>query len=137
MTVLKILKEIEISNFMDDRGNLNVAEFQKIGKFETKRIYFISNVPESGARGAHAHKYLNQIFFAVAGEFHLTVTDGTHTESVVLSPQDKGYFLPYGYWRDLKNFSNNAVCLVLASEHYDEGDYIRTFEEYLKWTKSE
>lgn len=137
MTHLKILKEIEISNFKDSRGNLNVAEFQSIGNFETKRIYFISNVSENHARGAHAHKTLNQVFFAVAGKLNLTVTDGTVSESVELNPEDKGYFLPSGYWRDLKNFSQDAVCVVLASEHYDESDYIRSYDQYLEWTKSE
>ena len=137
MTALKILKEIEIANFIDSRGNLHVAEFQSIGKFETKRIYFISNVSENDARGAHAHKSLHQVFFAVAGKFILTVTDGTISESVELNPNDNGYFLPSGYWRDLNNFSQDAVCVVLASEHYDESDYIRSFEKYLEWTKSE
>ena len=137
MTALKILKEIEISNFVDSRGNLHVAEFQRIGKFETKRIYFISNVPENDARGAHAHKSLNQVFFAVAGKFNLTVTDGKDSESVELNPKGKGYFLPSGYWRDLNNFSQDAVCVVLASEHYDESDYIRSYDQYLEWTKNE
>ena len=137
MTALKILKEIQVANYLDDRGNLDVAEFQSIGKFETKRIYYISNVPENDARGAHAHKNLDQVFFAVAGNFNLTVTDGSFTETVDLKAHETGYFLPAGYWRDLKNFTNDAVCLVLASEHYDENDYIRSFEEYLEWKKSE
>ena len=137
MSSLKILKEIEIKNLTDDRGTLSVAEFQNIGNFETKRIYYISNVSETDTRGAHAHKRLNQVFFAVAGKFTLTVTDGTNTESVELSPDDKGYFLPSGYWRDLENFTSDAVCLVLASEHYDESDYIRSYDEFLEWIKSE
>jgi mannose-6-phosphate isomerase-like protein (cupin superfamily) len=137
MTALKILKEIQVANYLDDRGNLDVAEFQSIGKFETKRIYYISNVPENDARGAHAHKNLDQVFFAVAGNFNLTVTDGSFTETVDLKAHETGYFLPAGYWRDLKNFTNDAVCLVLASEHYDENDYIRSYEEYLEWKKSE
>ena len=137
MTALKILKEIEITNLIDSRGALNVAEFKSIGKFETKRMYFISNVPESDVRGSHAHKSLNQIFFAVAGSFILTVTDGVIRESVELDSHGKGYLLPAGYWRDLKNFSIDAVCVVLASDHYDEGDYIRSYHEYLEWTKSE
>ena len=132
MTALKILKEIEITNFLDNRGDLNFAEFQRIGKFETKRIYFISNVPEKISRGEHAHKALNQIFFAVTGKLNLTVTDGNVTESVELDPQEKAYFLPAGYWRELSNFTNNAICVVLASEHYDEGDYIHSYDEYLE-----
>ena len=137
MTPLKILKEIQVANYLDSRGNLDVAEFLNIGKFETKRIYYISGVPENDARGAHAHKHLNQVFFAVAGNLSMTVTDGSITETVDLRAHQMGYFLPAGYWRDLKNFTNDAVCLVLASEHYDENDYIRSFEEYLEWKKSE
>lgn len=137
MSSLKILKEIEIMTLSDGRGTLNIAEFQGIGKFETKRIYYISNVPENEVRGAHAHKSLNQVFFAVSGKCTLTVTDGVVTDSVELSPQNKGYLLPFGYWRDLENFSDDAVCVVLASEHYDESDYIRSYDEYLEWTISE
>jgi mannose-6-phosphate isomerase-like protein (cupin superfamily) len=137
MAELKILKEIRVANYLDNRGNLDVAEFQGIGKFETKRIYYISGVPESDARGAHAHKNLDQVFFAVAGNLSMTVTDGSITETVALNAHETGYYLPAGYWRDLKNFTNDAVCLVLASEHYDENDYIRSYEEYLEWKKSE
>jgi mannose-6-phosphate isomerase-like protein (cupin superfamily) len=137
MAELKILKEIQVANYLDNRGNLDVAEFRSIGKFETKRIYYISGVPESDARGAHAHKNLDQVFFAVAGNLSMTVTDGSITETVDLKAHETGYYLPAGYWRDLKNFTNDAVCLVLASEHYDENDYIRSYEEYLEWKKSE
>jgi len=137
MTALKILKEIQVTNFLDNRGNLDVAEFQNIGEFKTKRIYYISSVPEDDARGAHAHKNLDQVFFAVAGNFIMTVTDGSITETVELKAHKEGYFLPAGYWRDLNEFTNDAICLVLASEHYDESDYIHSFEEYLEWKKSE
>ena len=137
MRALELLKEMQVINILDNRGNLDIAEFQNIGKFETKRIYYISNVPESGARGSHAHKNLDQVFFAVAGSFNMTVTDGFISETVELKAHEMGYFLPAGHWRELNNFTNDAVCLVLASEHYDENDYIRSFEEYLEWKKSE
>lgn len=137
MGTLEILKEIHVTTTLDYRGNLDVAEFQNIGKFETKRIYYISNVSENVARGAHAHKKLNQVFFAVAGSFSLKVTDGINTETVELKAHKMGYYLPAGHWRDLVNFTSDAVCLVLASEHYDENDYIRSYEEFLEWKKSE
>jgi mannose-6-phosphate isomerase-like protein (cupin superfamily) len=135
MRTPEILKEIQITSILDSRGNLDIAEFQNIGKFETKRIYYISNVPENDTRGAHAHKNLDQIFFAITGSFNMTVTDGFITETVELKAHEMGYFLPAGHWRDLYNFTNDAVCLVLASEHYDESDYIRSYEEYLEWKK--
>ena len=137
MRTPEILKEIQLTSILDSRGNLDIAEFQNIGKFETKRIYYISNVPENDTRGAHAHKSLDQVFFAVAGSFNMTVTDGFITETVELKAHEMGYFLPAGHWRDLDNFTSDAVCLVLASEHYDENDYIRSYEEYLEWKKSE
>lgn len=137
MTTFKILTEIQVSNFLDDRGSLDIVEFQGIGKFETKRIYYISNVPEHDSRGAHAHKSLNQVFFALAGKFSMTVSDGSLTETVELKAHETGYFLPGGHWRDLSKFTSDAVCLVLASEQYDESDYIRSYEEYLEWKESE
>jgi hypothetical protein len=136
MTFRKILQEIQVVNFKDERGILDVAEFQSIVNFETQRIYYISNVPESSERGSHAHKELKQVFFALVGNFKLTVTDGLVTETVDLVAHGSGYFLPAGYWRDLTDFSNDAVCLVLASNYYDEKDYISSFAEYLEWKQS-
>jgi hypothetical protein len=137
MASLKILQEIQVTTKADARGILDIAEFQGFEKFETKRVYYISNVPESNTRGAHAHKKLNQVFFALSGNFDMSVSDGLVTETVKLKAHENGYFLPAGYWRDLKNFTSDAICLVLASEHYDENDYIRSFEEYLEWKKGE
>ncbi len=137
MTTLNILKEIQVTTKADARGILDIAEFQGFGKFETKRVYYICNVPENNTRGAHAHKKLNQVFFALSGHFSMTVTDGLVTETVELKAHENGFFLPAGYWRDLKNFTRDAICLVLASEHYDENDYIHSFEKYLEWKKDE
>ena len=133
MKLRTILEPIDVENFRDFRGNLDIAELQFIERFEIKRIYCISNVPEGESRGAHGHKELKQIFFALSGKFELTVTDGFIVETVELRAHEKGYFLPAGYWRDLKLFSSDAVCLVLASEHYDAGDYIYSYDEFLKW----
>ena len=132
-----ILKPVHVSHLRDQRGALDVAELEIEDKFETKRIYFISGVPENQSRGAHAHKKLKQIFFAVVGSLEMTVTDGSASETVRLIAHQEGFFLPAGYWRDLKNFSENAVCLVLASEHFSEADYIRSYDEYLRWRTNE
>jgi len=136
MTTLKILQEIQLTSKADARGILDIAEFQGFGKFETSRVYYISNVPESSTRGAHAHKRLNQVFFALSGNFEMTVTDGLVTETVELKAHENGYFLPAGYWRELKNFTSDAICLVLASEHYDENDYIHLYDDYLDWRRN-
>lgn len=132
-----ILKPVHVSHLMDQRGTLDVAELKIEDQFETKRLYCISGVPKSQSRGAHAHKSLKQIFFAVAGSLELTVTDGSTIETVELVAHKEGFFLPAGYWRDLKNFSDDAVCLVLASEHFSEADYIRSYDEYLRWRANE
>jgi dTDP-4-dehydrorhamnose 3,5-epimerase-like enzyme len=137
MAALKILQEIEVMTAVDARGILDIAEFQGFGKFETRRVYYISSVPEGNTRGAHAHKKLNQVFFSLSGHFDMTVTDGLVTETVQLKAHENGFFLPAGNWRELKNFTSDAICLVLASEHYDENDYIRSYEDYLEWKKSE
>jgi dTDP-4-dehydrorhamnose 3,5-epimerase-like enzyme len=125
---------VEVENFIDDRGALSISN---LPNFELKRIYYISSVPANTLRGAHAHKKLKQIFFALSGKFNLRVTDGVITEEVELSAFGPGYFLSEGYWRELSNFSPDAVCLVLASEHYDENDYIHSYDEYLDWKKIE
>jgi dTDP-4-dehydrorhamnose 3,5-epimerase-like enzyme len=126
-----------VSHLIDQRGTLDIAELEIEDQFVTKRIYCISGVPKNHSRGAHAHKSLKQIFFAVAGSLELTVTDGATTETVELVAHKEGFFLPAGYWRDLNNFSDDAVCLVLASEHFSEADYIRSYDEYLRWRTNE
>jgi dTDP-4-dehydrorhamnose 3,5-epimerase-like enzyme len=136
MTNLKILQEIQVTTKEDARGILDIAEFEGFGKFETRRIYYISNVPENNIRGAHAHKRLNQVFFALTGKFEMTVTDGLVTETVELKAHEKGFFLPAGNWRELKNFTNGAICIVLASEHYDENDYIHSYDDFLNWRRN-
>jgi hypothetical protein len=128
-----ILTAVSVKNFSDFRGNLDVAEFQIEKEFDTKRIYYISNVPGELKRGEHAHKKLKQIFFALAGEFKLTVTDGAKSEAVQIKSHGVGYYLPEGYWRELSAFTPEAVCLVLASEVYDESDYIYSYDEFLRW----
>ena len=133
MTTPKILHRIGIECFTDLRGNLNVAELHLGTDFKIKRMYYISGVSEDKSRGAHAHKKLKQIFFAVSGSFELTVSDGSTSETVVLKAHQDGYLLSAGYWRELKNFKENAICLVLASEHFESNDYIHSFNDFLSW----
>ena len=128
-----ILQPVKVKKFSDLRGTLDVAEFHFTEMFQTKRIYYISGVPGGKTRGAHGHKELKQIFFALSGKFKLSVTDGQVFETVELKAHEVGYYLPAGYWRDLDGFSPDAICLVLASEHYDETDYISSYDEYFKW----
>ena len=137
MAELEILRRISVSNFCDERGDLLVSELGLNPIFEVKRIYSISNVGPERVRGQHAHKKLQQIFFALKGSFCLSVTNGTSRESVTVSHSDGGYYLPSGYWRELSAFSTDAVCLVLASSPYSAEDYIFDYREYLSWREAQ
>jgi len=133
MNQANILQKIKIANFLDDRGQISVAELINVDNFIVRRIYYISQVVGNQKRGLHAHKKLNQIFFSISGSFKLSVTDGSIYDSYDLKQHGSGVFLPSGYWRELSDFSPGAICLVLASEHFLQSDYIYDFDEYLKW----
>ena len=125
-------------NFKTDiRGNLGIAELGGQNHFEVKRIYYITDVPEGQSRGAHGHKELEQIFFCLKGSFTLTVSDGQAHDSVSVDALNQGFYVPSGLWRDVTQFSEGAVCLVLASRYYEESDYIYSFEEFKKWREGQ
>lgn len=136
MSTLNMLEKINLVSILDERGNLDVAELGHLLNFRTKRIYYISGVPSGESRGSHAHKSLQQAFFALSGNFTLRVSNGKETEKVILSAHSVGYFLNSGFWRVLEDFSPDAVCLVLASEAYNPHDYIHSFSEYVEWRES-
>ena len=133
MDNFSILKSTQVSTFIDDRGCLVVADLVNAVSFETQRIYYLINVPSGKTRGAHGHKNLEQIFFCLKGSFSLTVTDGVSTDKVQVLEMNSGYYLPAGVWRELSDFSQDAVCLVLASLPYEESDYLSDFDQYLNW----
>jgi uncharacterized RmlC-like cupin family protein len=130
-----VLKKIQVTTQNDVRGILDVANFVPNDFFVTQRIYALSKIPSNQSRGKHAHKKLKQAFFALSGSFQLKISDGVNWECVEVISQSDGYYLPNGYWRELENFTSDAICLVLASEPYDESDYIYTMSEYLTWKK--
>ena len=133
MDPLNFLIKVESEKFSDARGVLIVIELPEELIFETKRIYYITEVPVNSIRGAHAHKKLRQIFFALSGSFTLIVTDGQRTDKVRISAHSSGYYLPSGHWRELTAFEPNTICMVLATEHFDEPDYIKEISTYLEW----
>jgi len=133
MDPLNFLTKVEPQTFSDARGVLNAIEIPEELNFETKRIYYITEVPINSIRGAHAHKKLRQIFFALSGSFTLIVTDGQRTDKVRISAHSSGYYLPSGYWRELTEFEPETICLVLASEHFNDSDYIKEKNTYLEW----
>jgi dTDP-4-dehydrorhamnose 3,5-epimerase-like enzyme len=123
---------IEIPRISDPRGNLAVIE-RNVLPFEIKRVYYLFDVPSGSQRGGHAHKELSQFLVALSGSFDVLLKDGQHTQRVTLNNPTKGLLIPPGTWRELDNFSSGAVCLVVASDVYFEEDYIRDFQEFLKF----
>lgn len=124
---------LELDKHASELGNLSVVENMHSLPFEMKRTYYLYDIPGGQSRGAHAHKDLQQFIVSVGGSFDITLDDGHNRRTFTLNRPYYGLLVPPGIWRDLVNFSAGATCLVLASEHYDEQDYIRNYEDYLKF----
>ena len=117
------------------KGDICVVENGLTVPFGTKRLYYLYDVPGGVSRGGHAHKGLYQLIFAASGSFTVTLDDGSTKRSYTLNRPYRGLLVKPGIWRELDDFSSGSVCLVLASEKYDEADYIRTYEEFLDYRK--
>lgn len=116
-------------------GNLTVVENGEGMPFDIKRVYYLYDIPAGEERGGHAHKQLQQFIVAVSGSFDVVIDDGECRRTVTLNRPFIGLHIRPGIWRELNNFSSGAVCLVLASEHYDEADYLRTYDEFTQYIK--
>lgn len=119
----------------DSRGNISVVENSETVPFEVKRIYYLYDIPGGEDRGGHAHRELNQLIVAVSGSFTVTLDDGNVKRSFTLNRPYHGLLVKPGIWRTLNDFSSGSVCLVLASEKYDEGDYIRDYKDFIEFRK--
>ena len=124
------IKIINIPKIEDPRGNLSVIE-KEVVPFEIKRVYYLYDVPAGAERGGHAHKKLQQFLVALSGSFDVILNDGKEEKIVTLNKPFEGLLITNGIWRELKNFSSGAVCLVVASDVFEEADYIREFNEFL------
>ncbi len=116
----------------DRKGNLSVAENGANIPFDVKRVYYLYDVPGGASRGGHAHKALYQLIVAVSGSFSVTLDDGKNKRTFSLNRPYQGLLVVPGIWRDINDFSSGSVCLVLASEKYDESDYIRDYGAFIK-----
>lgn len=127
---------IPLPTFVDSRGSMSVLEqFDRI-PFDIKRIYWIYDVAKGEERGAHAHKNQYQLIVAVAGSFTVEVDTGDSKEEFHLDSPTQGLFVMPGTWRTVKEFTPGSVCLVASSDYYDISDYIREYNDFIDWKKS-
>ena len=127
---------VELDKHHSDRkGNLTVVENGKTLPFDVKRVYYIYDVPGGENRGAHAHRELSQLIIAASGSFTVRLDDGISKRSFFLNRPYQGLYVKPGLWRDLVDFSSGAVAMVLASDVYKADDYIRTYEDFIKFRK--
>lgn len=134
-TTIDECQVIDLRKISDPRGNLTPIEGGQDLPFDVKRVYYLYDVPSGQSRGGHAHKALQQLIIAANGSFTLTLDDGASKKIVTLNRPYQGLLIVPGIWRVLDDFSSGAVLLCLASEHYDEADYIRNYKEFKKYKK--
>ena len=120
---------LDITKVHDTRGNLSVIEGNAI-PFEMKRVYYLYDIPSGGRRGGHSHINQQELLVALSGSFDVILNDGNEQKTVTLNKPNVGLLIVNGIWRELQNFSSGSVCLVLASDVFEEEDYVRDFEEY-------
>lgn len=124
-------KLITLQKIQDRRGNLTFIEGGRQVPFDIKRVYYLYDVPGGAERGGHAHKDLHQFIIAMSGSFDVILKDGSMEQRIHLNRSYFGLYICPMVWRELDNFSSGSVCLVLASNLYDEADYYRDFNEFL------
>lgn len=124
---------VEVPQISTEVGDLAVVDEVGPLPFGPKRVFYLYDVPSGSDRGAHAHKECHQFLVAVSGAFSVEVTDGLNTSVFDLNRPTFGLHVPPGIWAAEVNFSGGAICLVLASHEYDESDYIRDWNEFLKF----
>ena len=123
---------VDLPVIHNDAGNIAVLENGTSSPFDIKRIYYLYDVPMDAERGGHAHFELQQYVVAASGSFTFILDDGIQKKEVFLNDPNRALHIKPGIWREIKNFSSGSICLVLASQVYQEEDYIRDYEEFLK-----
>ncbi|GAB1857519.1 FdtA/QdtA family cupin domain-containing protein [Flavobacteriaceae bacterium MHTCC 0001] len=132
---MELGKKIILPKIEDYRGNLSVIE-KEILPFPLKRVYYLYDVPAGSERGGHAHKEQKAFMVALSGSFEVVLKSKDIKEEIILNKPFEGLLIENGIWRELKNFSSGAVCLVIASDVFNEADYIRDFEEFKTYSFS-
>ena len=127
---MSLLKIIEFPSIIDERGSLVSIEETTSVPFNIKRVYYLFGTKESTTRGLHAHKVLKQVLLCVKGSCSVTLDDGKVRESLRLNSPNQGLLVGELTWREMSDFSKDCVLVVLASEFYDESDYIRDYDKF-------
>ena len=130
--MIELCKIIDLPKISDHRGNLTFIEGEHQIPFSIKRVYYLYDVPGGSERGGHAHKTLHQLIVAMSGSFDVILDDGENKKRFHLNRSYMGLYVCPMMWRELDNFSSGSVCMVLASNHYDENDYYRNYGEFLR-----
>ncbi len=123
---------IDFPIISDPRGNLTFIEGTRTIPFEIKRVYYLYDVPGGAHRGGHGHRALHQVMIAMSGSFDIVLDDGHRQRRFHLNRSFYGLYIPPMTWREMDNFSSGSVCMVLASEYYDEADYFREHKDFLE-----
>lgn len=123
---------VDLPKISDPRGNLTFVECNRHVPFDIKRVYYLYDVPGGASRAGHGHKQLQQLLIAMSGSFDVLVDDGFRQKRFHLNRSYYGLYMPPMIWREIDNFSSGAVCMALASELYDEADYYRNYDEFLR-----
>jgi WxcM-like protein len=124
---------VELTRHISDSGSLTTVAPGDRCPFAIRRVYYLFDIPSGAARGGHAHRALHQLLVAASGSFDVLLDDGSDRRTVTLNRPDRGLHLVPGIWRELCNFSSGSICLVMASELYDEEDYLRDHDDFLAW----
>ena len=128
---------INLPKFLDSRGNLSFLEQENHIPFQIKRTYWIYDVPGGESRGGHAYKENEEFIVSLSGSFDVIIDDGTDRNIFTLNRSYYGIYIPKGLWREMDNFSTNSLALIVSSTKFSKDDYIRNYDEYLKWKKNE
>lgn len=115
------------------QGNLSVVDNRQFCPFDIQRVFYIYDIPGGESRGAHAHRSCHQFIIAASGAFEVALDDGNNKKIIQLNKSFIGLHIPPGIWASEQNFSSGAICLVLTSHLYNEGDYIRDYDDYIKY----
>lgn len=125
-----MIEKLSVRTVRDPRGNLSFIESGRDIPFDIRRVYYLHDVPYGAERGGHAHRLLQQAIIALSGSFVVRTHDGIAWREHHMADPTQALLIPTMTWRELVHFTSGAVCVVLASEHYDASDYVRDFEEF-------